>query len=70
MNVKKFKARFGKNLLKNLEDERTKMIIRRDSNLLLLSPRYKKTYEYAHINLAIEFWTLKIEMWKTILGDK
>ena len=68
--IRKILCRLGfHNHIKKLKDERNKMIIRRDVNSLLLSPLYEKTFEYAHLNLAIKFWELKIEFWKAIIGD-
>lgn len=60
-------TRLGESYIKRLEDERAKMIIRRDMNLLLLSPRYKKTLDYASVNLAIEWKTLRIEILKLFI---
>jgi len=63
-----FIMRIARNHIEKLADERNKMIIKRDMNLLLF-PRYERTFEYAHIDLAIKIWGLKIETWKAIFGE-
>ena len=61
-------SKIAKNHIEKLKNERNKMIIRNDMNLIFLGSLYKETFEYAHVNLAIEVWGLKIEIWKAILG--
>ena len=59
--------RLIKRHIKKLKSEQDGMILKQDLELSL-SPLYKKTLGCACAELAIEFWALKIEIWKAISG--